>query len=505
MHYSTSMSSASLNERISARFAPPHLHALDQWEVVRHLGSGSSADVWLLKHASGRYRVACKTSKTPEDRARLSQEAELAKELSHENAVRHLEFTGCSDVPALDPATGTCWEFLPGGSLEGLVTAGGPLSVAQTVTVVLPMIQVIQYLHAKQIVHGDISPRNIMFDLTGRPVLIDLGAARASGHRTTITGTPGFMAPEIFDPSKPLTGLGASADVYSLAAIAWFCLVGIAPGPPDTRVPLATLQPDLDRHIVEVLEAALVEEPVLRPCVEQFLASVAHWAVPEPVDLYASVGEEYELLLPTRKPETDAKPRRRTYRRSGAPQRVRSKDRHRRRGTPRRLVAQRVVVYLGIVLFVGGGVLTLAYGPDETSQPNRSQISASSSEKDVAVDFQSVVDELAKARSAAWALADVHLVPDYAVEGSELYKADTEILESLVDMDHRLDGIRMRGVVESVEPVSDGVQLQVGWRIDGYIQREASGEAVQQMPSREEQVELVVVETSSGWRMRDVH
>src|SRR5690625_4973705 len=103
VHYSTSMSSTSmsstsLNERISARFAPPHLHALDQWEVVRHLGSGSSADVWLLKHASGRYRVACKTSKTPEDRARLSQEAELAKELSHENAVRHLEFTGCSDV-----------------------------------------------------------------------------------------------------------------------------------------------------------------------------------------------------------------------------------------------------------------------------------------------------------------------------------------------------------------------------------------------------------------------
>src|SRR5690625_7788830 len=76
VHYSTSMSSASLNERISARFAPPHLHALDQWEVVRHLGSGSSADVWLLKHASGRYRVACKTSKTPE----RSEERRVGKE-----------------------------------------------------------------------------------------------------------------------------------------------------------------------------------------------------------------------------------------------------------------------------------------------------------------------------------------------------------------------------------------------------------------------------------------
>src|SRR5690625_5161920 len=76
VNYSTSMSSASLNERISARFAPPHLHALDQWEVVRHLGSGSSADVWLLKHASGRYRVACKISKTPE----RSEERRVGKE-----------------------------------------------------------------------------------------------------------------------------------------------------------------------------------------------------------------------------------------------------------------------------------------------------------------------------------------------------------------------------------------------------------------------------------------
>src|SRR5690625_7877104 len=84
VHYSTAVSSASLNERISARFAPPHLHALDQWEVVRHLGSGSSADVWLLKPASGRYRVAGDTSKTPADRARLSQEEALGRDVERE-------------------------------------------------------------------------------------------------------------------------------------------------------------------------------------------------------------------------------------------------------------------------------------------------------------------------------------------------------------------------------------------------------------------------------------
>lgn len=504
MNYSTLMSQASLGARISTRFAPSHLHAVDQWEVVRHLGSGSTAHVWLLEHESGRHHVAFKTPKSAEDLVMLSQEAELAKELEHQNIVRLLKDDAYAAIPGLAPDAGTCWEFLPGGSLGSMISAGGPLSVAQTVTVVLPMVQVVQYLHAKHIVHGDISPRNVLFDLTGRPVLIDLGSARATGQAKLVTGTPGFMAPEILETQAPLVGLGASADVYSLAAIAWFSLVGTAPGPPHTRVPLTTLQPDLDHDIVEVLEAALLEEPALRPGMEQLLASVAHWAIPEPVDLYASVGEEYELLLPTRKPRTSTTTGRRSTRNSASTRHQRSPGGSSARSTANRILAQRVFLGLSLFALATGTVLTAIYAPNESWQQTGVHADQAVPDHNTTVDFQQVVDELAKARSAAWALADAHMVADYAVQDSELFRSDTEVLESVAEMGHRLDGIRMRGAVESIEELPEGAQVQVSWRIDGYVQRDASGGVVQQVRSRQDQVGLVLVETPHGWRMHDV-
>lgn len=487
-----------LMERVSPRLAPKSLEPLDQWEVIRHLGSGSSAEVWLLEDKIRRRQVACKTPRDSGHAAELSQEAKLAEQLSHENIIKPINVSDDPELSSIKAAT--FWEFLAGGTLTDLVGATGQLGVAQTVTVVLPMIQATQYLLARQIVHGDISPRNILFDLTGRPVLLDFGATRATAHHHARTGTPGFVAPELVLPSSSKMGLEAGADIYAVAAVAWFCLTGTVPGSPEHRVPLTTLRPDLEDEILEVLETSLSADPTMRPDLEHLLDSVAQWAIPEPVDLYASVGEQYELVLPTRQPELDT-PRKPTFKRDksstanlgGSPGSRTTPSKGRSR------VPQRLSVALGTLLLACGVALTMTYESDSVQYSSTAQ--AESTQIAGQEDFQAVMDELVKARSTAWAATAPDQVEQYAFIDSEIYHDDAELLSVLAEAGQYLEGIRMRAVVDQVKRTGDMTVLSVTWRIDGYVQRDAAGEAIEQIEPRQEAIELELVETANGWRM----
>lgn len=502
MNVPTDQESASLSSRVATSFAPPQSNSSDHWQVVRHLGSGSTAHVWLMHHAGSKQYVACKTPKSPDDVAILSQEAELARTLSHENIVQYLDSDTTEVLPRLDPV-GTFWEYLPAGSLGNLIAATGRLSLAQTVTILLPMMQVAEYLHSQQIAHGDISPRNIVFDLSGRPVLIDLGSTRATAHAFTITGTPGFIAPELESHDPELDGLGSTADVFSLAAVGWFCLTGTIPGPTHSRVPLVMLDNTLGKDVTDVLEACLTEEPVLRPSMEQLLTAVSHWAEPEPVDLFGAVGEDYELLLPTRKPtKIDSRPSRKFWQQRKPKNPVKKGNAAKTEGVekPHR---RRIFLGLGALAITGGVVATTVFAADDPPDTVAAQ-SPEIGPSPQATDFQSVLDSLAKSRSAAWTQTDSSLVREYAAEGSAVYEDDTVTLESLGAADSTLDGIRMRGVVDNADPTPNGAVVTVEWRIDGYVQRDAAGEILAEFDSRVDQLELTLVETADGWRIGDV-
>jgi hypothetical protein len=364
------------------------------------------------------------------------------------------------------------------------------------------MIQVAEYLHAQQIVHGDFSPANILFDLNGRPVLIDLGAVRATAHAFHRTGTPGFAAPELAAPGGH-EGLGLAADVYSLAAIGWFCITGTVPGPPDARTPLVMLQPDIDPEIAELLEACLTEEPVLRPSLSQLLAGLSQWAEPAPVDLYASAGEDYGLLLPTKKPQDQPRAGRRCHRRLlGDDQREyfslnqpADETHNAAMGLRKRRLARAV----SVVALVTGAIFTmLRVEPAREPTPVADEILSDSS------DFQAVIDELAKARSDAWAAADISAVADYAVEGSEAFDNDVRVLSALHETGMDLDGIRMRAVVEAVDDSQQSAAVEVEWRTDAYVQRGPTHQVVETMEARTEQLLLHLQQTSDGWLLQSV-
>jgi hypothetical protein len=151
-----------------------------------------------------------------------------------------------------------------GGSLAQLIGARGQLTPGEMVTTVAPLFRVLADLHAAGVVHGDLAPGNILFSADGKPMIGDLGLARLLGRQAGPFGgteAGGFAAPELIGGAVP----SPVSDVYSMAALGWFCLTGCPPAPAATRPSLATLRPDVPPRLVEVLTACLVTDPAARP------------------------------------------------------------------------------------------------------------------------------------------------------------------------------------------------------------------------------------------------
>ena len=141
---------------------------------------------------------------------------------------------------AADGGLGLVMDYAAGGSLAQLVNCRGPLGVGEAVTVLTPIAQALGYLHGKGFMHSDVAPGNVLFTAHGKPLLADLGITRMVGDAaaTFPAGTDGFLDPAPVDALR--AGLQPERDVYSAAAVGWYCLTGKAPerGPkPSAAVP----------------------------------------------------------------------------------------------------------------------------------------------------------------------------------------------------------------------------------------------------------------------------
>jgi hypothetical protein len=198
-----------------------------RWSLVRLLGSGGQADVWLAEdHELGEW-VALKVFKgdlSETARERLRREVRLGRSLQHPSLVRLFELIEHNGRLAV------AMEWLSGGSLAQRLR-GGRLPVEDVVRCAESVLAALQYLHAHGIVHRDVKPSNLLVDAEGRVHLADLGLARPldSGHDLTKTattvGTPTFMSPEQIRGLK----VTAATDLYSLGVTLFMLLTGGAP------------------------------------------------------------------------------------------------------------------------------------------------------------------------------------------------------------------------------------------------------------------------------------
>ncbi|WP_445154618.1 serine/threonine-protein kinase [Arthrobacter sp. Hor0625] len=280
---------------------------VDGFDVGRLLGRGGAAAVWLATEHVTRRDVALKCFAPPGDTApgdvgdQATGDAGEAvrRELGILSALEHEHLIKARDVVRVRYGTGggraLILDYAAGGSLAQLLAARGSLGAGETVTVLTPVAQALAYLHANGFTHGDVAPGNVLFTAHGKPLLSDLGVARMmlDPGEAVRPGTEGFRDPAPVDAVR--AGLYPESDVYSAAALGWFCLTGRAPAAQQQRPPLPLLLPEVPVALAEVLEAGLREDRRLRPSAAEFAAAVFRSARAEPVDLS---GSAHPTVLP---------------------------------------------------------------------------------------------------------------------------------------------------------------------------------------------------------------
>jgi beta-lactam-binding protein with PASTA domain/serine/threonine protein kinase len=220
----------------------------DRYRLLRPLGTGASAHVYVAEDVSLRRRVAIKVlhPALAGDEAflrRFRAEAQVVAALRHPNILRVYDWGEDGGAPYL------VMELLEGGNLRSLLDRGHLLSPAQAAAVGSDAARALDYAHRRGLVHRDIKPANLIFDDEGRLTVADFGLARALAEATwtepagAVVGTARYAAPE---QARGET-LDSRADVYSLALVLIEATTGRVPFAADTTI--GTLMGRLGRDV----------------------------------------------------------------------------------------------------------------------------------------------------------------------------------------------------------------------------------------------------------------
>ncbi|HUF66414.1 MAG TPA: serine/threonine-protein kinase, partial [Gemmatimonadaceae bacterium] len=202
----------------------------DRYEIVRELGRGGMATVFLAKDAKHGRNVAIKVLH-PELSASIGGER-FEREIRVVAALQHPNILGLYDSGSADGLLYYVMPFVDGESLRDRIDREGQLSVDEAMRITLEVANALSYAHGKGIVHRDIKPENIL--LSGEMTLVaDFGIARATSEanvrKLTQTGmaigTPVYMAPEQAGGEQ----VGPNADIYSLGCMLYEMLAGEPP------------------------------------------------------------------------------------------------------------------------------------------------------------------------------------------------------------------------------------------------------------------------------------
>src|SRR5688572_3056461 len=227
----------------SARRSPSLTSAPKQigdFEVVRRLGTGGMAEVFLAKKrgAEGTYKLLVLKRVLPDYvssrrfRVMFADEAQLATRLNHPNIVQIYDFQDYGDEGQL-----LSMEYVDGPDLRALTKAakakGERLPPPVAAYIVLEVAKGLHYAHERKdergapldIVHRDVSPQNILLSYDGAVKVADFGIASANLFREeegVLKGKTGYMSPEQAAGQR----VDRRTDIYSLGVILHELLTG---------------------------------------------------------------------------------------------------------------------------------------------------------------------------------------------------------------------------------------------------------------------------------------
>jgi serine/threonine-protein kinase len=257
--------------------------------IQEKLGEGGMGVVYKGIHKDIEQTVAIKVlypqyAKDENFRERFKREAKVQAKLHHPNVVNILNY--------LEDEDGNMYivmEYVGGGSLEDKMRTG-KISLSDSVSVIIQVLNALSYMHSNGIIHRDIKPSNIMF-ADSIVKVSDFGIAKPMSDKGltktgAIVGTVWYMAPEIIKGEAPTP----ASDLYAVGVILYQLLTGRTPfyGRTDFEVmkshlekepqPPETLNPNLPPGTWDLVKKALAKSPRERfSSADEFKQALIDW------------------------------------------------------------------------------------------------------------------------------------------------------------------------------------------------------------------------------------
>ncbi len=219
----------------------PHVgDKIDKYLILDSLGWGKNSAIYKVieRPANQIYALKILTRYSLEFREivdRFRQETKIIEQLKHPNLT---SFHAAGDFGVLPYIV---MEYVGGINLENYIITKGIPSLSVALNAMIDIAAAADYLHSKGIIHRDIKPKNIMYDVNRNIFkLTDFGIAKDLGDSKDITqdgfivGTPMYMAPEMFRGEQPTI----QSDIYSFAVSMYQFVSGRPPFSSDAQTDL---------------------------------------------------------------------------------------------------------------------------------------------------------------------------------------------------------------------------------------------------------------------------
>lgn len=220
-------------ERVRSDFeAKKSSQRIPGYRIIRKLGSGAMATVFLAKQLSLDREVAIKVlpkkfSDNKKFIERFYKEGQAAAQLNHPNIV------GAYDVGNAGEHHFFVMEYVDGETVYDRIVKDKRVSEKEAISIVKQVAQALKHAHDKGFIHRDIKPKNIMISSSGVVKLADLGLARAmtdlqaaKAEAGRAYGTPYYISPEQIRGEMKI---GPPADIYGLGATFYHMVTGRLP------------------------------------------------------------------------------------------------------------------------------------------------------------------------------------------------------------------------------------------------------------------------------------
>ena len=239
----------------------------DRYEIIKSIGEGGMANVYLARDVILDRRVAIKIlrgdlANDEKFIRRFQREALSASSLSHPNIVEMY------DVGEDNGNYYIVMEYVEGKTLKQYMKkrANGRLTITEAIDIMLQLTDGIAHAHDSYIIHRDLKPQNIMIQDDGQIKITDFGISMAL-NSTQLTQTNSVMGSVHYLPPEQASGKGSTikCDIYSMGILFYELLTGILPFKGENAVEIAL------KHMKEPLPSVRKQNPAVPQSVENII------------------------------------------------------------------------------------------------------------------------------------------------------------------------------------------------------------------------------------------